>query len=70
MNQGTVDYGATSGSPQDTTRPEDVVSPQMLLQFFNKSTNGPANSVVAPIEFTPPKAPEPPTSKGSYSTGP
>jgi hypothetical protein len=59
---------ATSGIP-DTTRPEEVVSPQMLLKFFNKSTNGASSSVVVPMGFTPPKSPEPPASKATYSIG-
>jgi hypothetical protein len=59
----------SSGIP-DTTRPEEVVSPQMLLKYFNKSTNGTSSSVITPLDFTPPKSPEPPPSKATYSTGP
>jgi hypothetical protein len=60
---------AASAIP-DTTSPEEVVSPQMLLKYFNKSTNGASSSVVMPMGFTPPKSPEPPASKATYSTGP
>jgi hypothetical protein len=59
----------SSGIPE-TTRPEEVVSPQMLLKYFNKSTNGTSSSVFTPLDFTPPKSPEPPPSKATYSTGP
>lgn len=56
--------------PIEQTRPEDVVSPQMLLKFFNKGTNGAATSVTVPLDFTPPRPAEPSNSKASYSTGP
>lgn len=46
----------------------DVVSPQMLLKYFNKPTNGNAAGVSAPLDFTPPRPVEPPSSKASYST--
>lgn len=46
-----------------------VVSPQMLMRFFNKSTNG-QTSVVAPMEFNPPRPAGPPPSTATYSTGP
>lgn len=59
-----------SGVP-DTARPEDVVSPQMLLKDFNKGTNGASTSVIAPVDFGPTQQPvEPLKSKASYSTGP
>jgi hypothetical protein len=50
-------------------RSEDVVSPQMLLRYFSKSTNGTATSIVAPIQFTPPKTETPP-SKATFTTSP
>ena len=51
-------------------RPEEVVSPQMLIKYFNKSTNGVTSSVILPADFTPPKPAEPPSSKATYSIGP
>jgi len=53
----------------EPARADDVVSPQMLMRFFSKSTNGTATSVIAPIQFTPPKAETPP-SKAAFTTGP
>jgi hypothetical protein len=47
----------TSSAPE-LAHPEDVVSPQMLIKYFKKSTNGVSTSVTAPIDFTPPKAPD------------
>jgi len=60
---------ATSAVP-DAIPPEDIVSPQMLIKFFNKSTNGAPSSVITPYGFTPPRVSEPPASKATYSTGP
>jgi len=54
----------------EPSRPEDVVSPQMLIKYFNKSTNGSSTMITAPIDFTPPRSGEPPSSKASYSTSP
>ncbi|HEX3797621.1 MAG TPA: hypothetical protein VH413_02875 [Verrucomicrobiae bacterium] len=57
-------------------RSDDVVSPQVFLKYFNKSTNGVSGTngssatVAAPLDFTPPKAAEPAPSKAAYSTGP
>jgi hypothetical protein len=52
------------------SNPDEVVSPQMLLRYFNKSTNGASASVIAPMEFTPPPAAPAPSSKASFSTSP
>ncbi|MGD0816558.1 MAG: hypothetical protein ABSA83_23450 [Verrucomicrobiota bacterium] len=49
--------------------PEVVVSPQMLLKYFSKPTNGVAPAE-APPEPTPPKATEEPPSRAIYETGP
>jgi hypothetical protein len=58
-------------SAPELAHPEDVVSPQMLLKYFNKSTNGSSLGIVAPLNFTPPKTAEPaPASSATYSTGP
>ncbi|HZQ45620.1 MAG TPA: hypothetical protein VFC07_01300 [Verrucomicrobiae bacterium] len=51
-------------------RPEGVVSPQMLLKYFNRPTKGNSAGVSAPIDFTPPPSAEPPSSKATYSTPP
>jgi hypothetical protein len=49
-------------------RSDGVISPQMLLKYFNKSTNGNAAGVNGPLDFTPPPTLEPPSSKAEYST--
>jgi hypothetical protein len=51
-------------------RPDGVVSPQMLLKYFNHPTNGNAAGVNAPLDFNPPRPVEPPSSKAEYSTPP
>jgi hypothetical protein len=60
----------TPASPQFAPASVDaVVSPQMLLKYFDKSTNG-GGSVLAPVEFLPPKAVAPNQSSATFSTGP
>jgi hypothetical protein len=54
----------------EPARHDDVVSPQMLLKYFNKSTNGATTGVLAPFEFSPPQTGEPPSSKATYSHSP
>lgn len=50
--------------------PTNVVSPQMFLKYFSKSTNGAANAtIITPLDFTPPRA-SPAPSSATYSTGP
>jgi hypothetical protein len=44
----------------------DVISPQMLLKYFNKSTNGTGTGIIAPLDLTAPRA-QPPSSKATYS---
>jgi hypothetical protein len=51
-------------SPQS----DGVISPQMLLKYFNKSTNGNAASFGAPLDFTPPHVVDSPSSKSENST--
>lgn len=51
-------------------RTDGVVSPQMLLKYFNKSTNANAAGVDGPLDFNPPRSAEPPSSKAEYSTPP
>ena len=48
-------------------RPDDVISPQMLLRYFNRSTNGTSTTILAPLNVTPAKPAEPPSSKATYS---
>jgi len=62
----TEQTNATVEPPQ----PDSVISPQMLLKYFNRSTNGNAAGVSAPLDFTPPHPVEPPSSKAEYSTPP
>ena len=61
-NQTVVQPPAVVESP----RPDGVVSPQMLLKYFSRSTN--AADANAPLNFTPPPQPEPPSSRAEYST--
>jgi hypothetical protein len=51
-------------------QPSDVVSPQMLLQYFNKGTNGngAAAGIIAPIDLSVPhNNTPPPPSSATYS---
>jgi hypothetical protein len=61
-----------SSAPAGSPPPDEVVSPQMLLRYFSKSTNGTSSGIIAPMDFTPPKAVDPASSssKATYSTGP
>jgi hypothetical protein len=44
---------------------EAIVAPQMLLRFFNRSTND--NTIISvPVEFTPPEAPVSRSSSATY----
>lgn len=56
-----------TNSAVDASRSEDMVSPQMLLKFFNKSTNGSVTGIVAPTELAAPRPTELPPSKATYS---
>ena len=49
---------------------EPKISPQMLLKFFNRSTNGTAGGIIAPVDFAPPTVPKPPSGSAMYSTNP
>jgi len=46
------------------------ISPQMLLHYFNRSTNGTAAGIMAPVDFAPPGAAKPPSSTATYTTDP
>ncbi len=61
-----------SSAPPEPPHQDEVVSPQMFLKYFNKGTNGNSTTVIAPLDFTPPKVAEPAASgsKATYSTGP
>lgn len=49
---------------------EPMISPQMLLRYFNRSTNGVGAGVIAPLQFAPPASTTPPSSTATYSTDP
>jgi len=53
------------GVPTD----EETVSPQMLLKYFNKSTNGPTTTIIAPFNFAPPRS-SVPSSTATYTNTP
>ena len=46
------------------------VSAQMLLKYFNHSTNGPGTGIIAPLDFAPPAAGTTPPSTATYTTDP
>lgn len=56
------DPGSATSGPQ--------VSAQMLLKFFNRSTNGAAAGIIAPMDFAPPGTAKAPSSTATYSTDP
>jgi hypothetical protein len=59
----------SSASPEPQ-RSDEVVSPQMFLKYFSKGTNGHnSTTVVAPLDFNPPKTGDVPRSSATYSTG-
>jgi hypothetical protein len=63
-----VDMNAATQPPQpDAPQPGDVVSPQMLLKYFNKNTNGTGTGIIAPINMSVPNNPTPPPSSATYS---
>jgi hypothetical protein len=49
---------------------QPLISPQMLLRYFNRSTNGVSSGIMAPVDFAPPPPPKPPVSTATYSTDP
>jgi hypothetical protein len=59
----------TAQPPVESSPPEPVVSPQMLLKYFTKSTNSMAPAA-SPIDFNPPKSVEAPPSRATYETSP
>ena len=66
-----VTYTAKSAPVSQLSQPAEVVSPQMLLKYFNKSTNGSVTGVVMPVEFAAPQpSAAPPSSSATYSTTP
>jgi hypothetical protein len=54
----------------ETAGTDGVISPQMLLKFFGKSTNGNTGGVKGPLDFTPPRMEAAPSSKAEISTPP
>jgi hypothetical protein len=57
-----TDMNADTGAPA----PAEVVSPQMLLKYFNKSTNGASTGIIAPLDLSAPN-PQPRPSQATYS---
>ena len=45
-------------------------SAQMLMKYFNRSTNGTGTGIIAPVDFAPPPVNSTPPSTATYSTGP
>jgi hypothetical protein len=56
--------------PVEAPQTEPAVSPEMLLRYFTRQTNGSGVSVIAPIGFTPPAPTPPPSSTATYTVGP
>jgi hypothetical protein len=56
--------------PVEASQPEPSVSPEMLLRYFTRQTNGTGMSVIAPIGFNPPAATTPPSSTATFTVGP
>jgi hypothetical protein len=58
--------------PMEASPPGEVISPQMLLKYFTKSTNAAGTRVLGPMpmNFTPPPPSQAPPSKATYSTSP
>jgi hypothetical protein len=62
-----------TGNPDEGAIPpgtQPLISPQMLLRYFNRSTNGVSSGIMAPVDFAPPPPPKPPASTATYSTDP
>lgn len=51
----------------EAPQPGDVISPQMLLKYFNKSTNGTGAGIIAPFDLSVPRSTPQPSSKATYS---
>jgi hypothetical protein len=63
-----VEMNAASEAPQSgALQPTDVVSPQMLLKYFNKNTNGASTGIIAPLDLSVPHNTPPPSSSATYS---
>jgi hypothetical protein len=56
-------------NPANTTSPQpgDVVSPQMLLKYFNKSTNGTGAGIIAPVDVNTSRPTQATPSSATYS---
>ena len=66
-------FTATNAPPQPEATgfgAEPLISPQMLLKYFNRSTNGTGVGIIAPVDFAPPAPAPPRSSTATYSTGP
>jgi hypothetical protein len=63
-----VEMNAASEAPQPgALQPGDVVSPQMLLKYFNKNTNGASTGIIAPLDLSVPHPAQAPSSSATYS---
>ncbi|MGD1085882.1 MAG: hypothetical protein ABSA47_14190 [Verrucomicrobiota bacterium] len=60
----------TPGPVAASAVPEPMVSPQMLLRYFNRTTNGISSAITTPMEFAPPIPAGRPSSTATYSTNP
>lgn len=49
---------------------DPMISPQMLMKFFNHSTNGSSSGILAPMDFAPPSSAKPASGSATYSTNP
>lgn len=57
--------------PVSAPNPSDpMISPQMLLKYFNRNTNGASTGMIAPMEFAPPTQAAPPSSTATYTISP
>ena len=66
-------FTATNSPAEPDATPsgaEPKISPQMLLKYFNRSTNGTVGGIIAPVDFAPPAAAKPASSTATYSTNP
>jgi hypothetical protein len=61
-------WGDPAGQNGASSASAPLISPQMLLRFFNRPTNGAAGGIIAPVDFAPPAPATPPSSTATYST--
>ncbi len=66
MQPATTNVDMNAASQTQAPQPGDVVSPQMLLKYFNKNTNGTGSGIIAPLNLSPANNPTPPPSSATY----